>query len=609
MCVKRLARARIRRVFHKSIVKEISVASVYFLITCIFTWPLILHVNTHVIGPFRGDNLEYIWKIWWVRHSIVEENLSPWLVPNIYWPHGYNLSYGEITPLNTFILLPITILFNEVITYNLSILFSTFLSAGFTYLWLLELTDGHRPASFVGGLIFGFCPYRMARIAGHLPLVNTQGIPLVIWGLERFLKQKRGHSIFLIVAGFLISAWSSWYYAMILAILSPLYWLIRARPWHIWVSRSWFWVGTALVILISGCLVAPFLYPYVEILQSNQAKISLAEADFWSASILDYLLPNWRHPLWGPIERKALLGEDLLLPYEFLLNFGYASALFALFGWRRGKHPAVKALAFCSVIALILSFGPTLHILPGWPIRIPLPEPWVKHITTVLSWIGEHSLAHEKFSLHTAHSITIPLPALLIRWFVIGGQGLRSWGRFSIFTVLGVASLSALGLKALAKAVKKEKSKLFEGLLLILLGLLVLFEFYTGPQDLILVGPRPVDRWLAEKPAEFAIVQMPLQTALSGPQMFYSRYHQKNLIGGYGTYFPILFEERYPELLDFPSDSSIELLAEWPVQYVLISEKDLLDQVGLRQAITEQPRLEYVDKIGDIYVYDIISKK
>ncbi|NIV37335.1 MAG: hypothetical protein GWN58_50310, partial [Anaerolineae bacterium] len=121
-----------------------------------------LHFTTSVIGPFRSDNFEYIWKIYWIKHALFDLRQSPWQVPDIYYPSGYLLAFGEITPLHTFWGLPITLLVGEVASYNSFILISTILSGYFTYLWLWTLT-GNRAASVLGGLIFAFYPYRMAR--------------------------------------------------------------------------------------------------------------------------------------------------------------------------------------------------------------------------------------------------------------------------------------------------------------------------------------------------------------------------------------------------------------------------------------------------------------
>jgi hypothetical protein len=579
------------------------------LLTLVFTWPLPLHASTHVIGPFYGDNLEYVWKVWWVRDSLFERHASPWFVPHIYWPYGYDMAYGEITPLHTVLMLPINLLLGEVWTYNLAILLSIWLSAWLTYLWMLDFTEGQEGPAFVAGLIFTFCPYRMARIAGHLPLVSTQGIPLVLWGMERFWRRHRLGDGLLIALGVIVSALSSWYYALALALLSPLYWLVRARPWRIWLGNWRFWRGIGLAGLVTACAVLPFVLLYKGVAGAGAAKIPLEEADFWSASLLDYILPNWRHPLWGNSVRQMVIGGDTLPPYEFLLGLGYSSGLLAVLGARYGRHPARKALIFWTVGALGLSLGLSLHLIPGWPLRVPLPSTWADRLSAVLTWIGVRSLAGEPFSLNVGETTVIPLPALLVRWFVIGGVGLRSWGRFALFAVLGVAALAALGLVAMEKRVGQSAPDGWRrNWPALVVGLLVLFEFYTGPQSLIRVGPRPVDEWLARQPDDFAIVQMPLDVALSGPQMFYSRYHGKNVIGGYGTYFPILFEERYPELSSFPSDASIELLERWPVHYVLVDRNDFPSHPGLAEAIIRQPRLRRTVTLGGVDVYEIVVR-
>jgi hypothetical protein len=590
--------------------RELIAPALYLTVTLAFTWPLPARLFSSVIGPFVGDNLEYVWKIWWVRHALFELRASPWLVPHVHWPHGYLLAYGEITPLHTVLMLPVTLLIGEVATYNLAVLLSTWLSAWFTYLWLQDITGGRKWAASVGGLIFAFCPYRMARIAGHLPLMSTEGIPLVLWGLERFWTQRRWRGGLLIGLGVSLSALSSWYYGLALAILVPVYWLARARPWRDWLAGRWFWVGVGVAGVIVVTSVAPFLLPYAQVAASGRMRIPLQEADFWSASLIDYALPNWRHPLWGVQVRRALTGQEGLLPYEFLLSPGYVVGLLALLGLRQKTDPARRAIVAWVAAALVLSLGPTLHLLPGWPLRIPLPPAIAEWLTGALTWVGSHSLASERFTLNAGFSggtSVLPMPALLVRWFVVGGAGMRSWGRFSVFSMAGLAALAALALGANPRtSAGASPLPRYRKLAVFVLGILVLFEFYTGPQSMVCVEPRPVDEWLAQQPGDFAIVQMPLKVALSGPQMLYTRYHGKNIIGGYGTYLPLLFEEQYPELAEFPSAASLDRLEAWPVRFVLVDREDLADHPGLADAMSREPRLSRATTEGTVDVYEIV---
>jgi hypothetical protein len=369
----------------------------YLLVTLVFTWPLCLHLGTQIIGPFHGDNLEYVWKIWWVKHAWFDLRIPPQVVPQVYWPYGYPLAYGEITPLHTIIMLPVNLLLGQVWTYNLAILLSTWLSGWFTYQWLLNLTGGRRGAAFVGGLIFAFYPYRMARIAGHLPLISTEGFPLVLWGIERFWHRHCGRDAGLVAIGVAVSTLSSWYYAFMLAVLAPLYWIVRARPWREWFMRRWFWTGMALSLLVVICAVTPFALWYAPVFQMGEAKIPLAEADFWSASVADYLMPNWRHPLWGAAVRRALTGQAGLLPYEFLLMPGYTVLALALWKSDQARHPAWAVAA--SVVGMAGAFAGYINWIDR---RLEL-------VRAAFTSARDHYVKHRRFNDHSPTGIIDPL--------------------------------------------------------------------------------------------------------------------------------------------------------------------------------------------------------
>lgn len=96
--------------------------------------------------------------------------------------------------------------------------------------------------------------------------------------------------------------------------------------------------------------------------------------------------------------------------------------------------------------------------------------------------------------------------------------------------------------------------------------------------------------------------------------MFYSQFNHQYLATGYGTYFPILFEEKYPELSSFPSNMAIDTLVRWGqdadpdtpgVRYILIDNVDLDNGSNLRTQIEAQPRLNLVDIFGAINVFEI----
>ncbi len=593
------------------------VSVLFLLLTVVVTWPLTLHLGDQVIGPFHGDNLEYIWKIWWVEHAVVDLRQSPLIQPDVHYPHGYSLAYGEITPIHTYLGIPLTALFGPVVTYNLFILVSAVLGGLFTFLLVRELTAS-TPAGVVAGVVFAFCPYRMARIAGNLPLVDTHWLPLFFLFLERFIRrwsdeQEKRELMDAAAMGLAFSAavLSSWYYGVVLGLLAPIYLAARIRSG--WRTVSWRRAFRAGLVFVAtaGILILPFLLPYMEIQQAGAARVPLEQAAFWSANLSDFVLPNPRHVIWGDWVQRNLTPFPEGLPYEFLVGWGLLPSILALYGWRRGRLAAKRAWGWLSLFALVLSLGPVLKVL-GAVITLPAPAALAASINDGLNWLGRHSLASEPFALAPDGRIAIPLPALLLRWFVPGLAGMRSWGRFAILATLGVAVLAGAGTAAFLRTEVETRPSRRPNLrrwrATGLLAGLIFFEFYTGPQQLITPGPRPVDEWLADRPGRVTILQMPLAVALSGPQMFYTMHHGQRIASGYGTYFPILFESWYPELQAFPADEAMDLLASWGgegVEFVLIDEADVPAAEPLWDAVAAQDRLQLTVVVGGVHVYRV----
>jgi len=586
------------------------VALLFSLLAIVVTWPLCLHLGTKVIGPFLGDNLEYVWKIWWVKHALMDLGQSPLVQPDIYYPFGYQLAYGEITPIHTYLGIPSTALVGPTATYNLFILASISLSGFFTYLFVYEWT-GNRSAGIVAGFVFAFCPYRMARIAGHLPLVDTQWLPLFFLFLERFIDRHRRANAALIGLFFAASTLSSWYYGLALGILTPVYLIARlggkrlAKEWRLWMR------GGLAFATVAAVLIVPFLLPYLDVQQTGAATIPLEQTAFWSASLTDYLTPNPRHVLWGDWVQKRLTPFPEELPYEFIIGWGLFPSVLALYCWRRRRARLGRAWGWWTAAALLFSLGPVLKLFGGI-VTLPAPAGVATAFNNTLEWLGQHSLASETYSLAPAGRIAIPLPALILRWYLPVLSGLRSWARFAVFAAFGVAAMAGAGtatfLETEVERFSSRRPALRRWGVTAMLAGLIFFESFTGPQQLITPGPRPVDEWLAALPERTTIIQMPLAAALSGPQMYYTMHHGQRIASGYGTYLPILIEKRYPELLAFPADESLDVLVGWGgtgVEMVLIDEADVPASDPLWTAIHNQSRLELVIEVDGVWVFKV----
>lgn len=587
----------------------------FTVLAIVVTWPLIPNFHTKIIGPYHGDNLEYVWKLWWTSRAVLDQDISPLLNDEIFYPYGYKLTYGEITPIHTYLGAPLTALFGPITTYNIFVLFSIILSGVFTCWYVYDLSNS-LSAGLVAGLIFSVCPYQIVQIAGHLPLVDTQWLPLILLCLERFIRTRRfGYSV---LTGLFIAAFglSSWYYLFAVGIMLPIYFFSRIDKPISKEKLKAYLKGFIGMIAARSILILPFIIPYLRGL-SGGLYIPIDEVIFWSANVTDYLTPNSLHFLWGNWVQHNLTPFRGEMPYEFILGWGLTSSILAIYGWKRSEGSLRRGWLMWVLAAIVLSLGPVIKIF-GLVVSTPLPLDLVGRFNSIMGWVAENSLLRDGFSIAQVDRVTLPLPALFLRWFLPGIAGLRSWGRFSIFATFGIAVLAGLGfqifLREIAQYNQPKKLDRLKTVSLIIVLALIFFEFYTGPRPLITPGPREVDKWLASLPEKHTIIQLPMAEALSGPQMYYTMHHGQRMASGYGTYLPYIFRSRYGVLNEFPSDDSIELLKNWGVDvspdsygvdFVLIDERSVQDGDPFWKEIDNQDSLYLITTEDNIRVYGI----
>ena len=117
--------------------------------------------------------------------------------------------------------------------------------------------------------------------------------------------------------------------------------------------------------------------------------------------------------------------------------------------------------------------------------------------------------------------------------------------------------------------------------------------------------PDASEQRAAQQPDDAPIMEFPLSAALSGPGMYYTRFHGKPVTYGYGTYLPFLYPQRHPALLTFPSDEALDQLAEWGVHYVLVTTSTLEYENFTMADVDAQPRLRHIITLGDVAVYEL----
>ena len=599
------------KLFSNDSVRAHGLAIAFFIIlTLTVTWPLVMHFTDQVPGWYIADNYEYLWKMWWFEHALLDLNQSPLVAPHIFYPQGFQLAHAELSPLHTVIGLPLTWLWGEIPTYNLFAMLSFIITGWATFALVRRLTDNNW-AGLLSGVLLSLTPYHVVRYGGIIPLASIEGIPLFFLGLELWFSERRLRWIVVAGLGFALSTWASIYYAAGLLLLGPIYALVRMRPLNQSLRDRQTWIAIAVLGVVIFLALGPLVLPYIRLGRQVDLLIPLDEVDFWSASVSDYVIPSGLHPLWGEWVRGNLLSvsdEYPQIALEFILSAGWIGLLFSVYGWRRSPSPARQAIVWLLIAALLFSLGPRLH-LGRHPVVLPAPKSISEGFHRLMNSLGELLPSGENYQLLETDGVTIPLPALILRWLLPPLQGMRAWNRFTIFAIMGLSMIAGLGFAAwvtqelapptFTKKLRQRRKHIAGAVLLAF----VLFELWPGRVPLQPVQPRPVDEWLARQPDQFTIMELPLTSALSAPQMLYTRYHGKRIAFAYGTYFPYWYRQEFPELLNCPDRACLDLLQSWEVRYLLLNREALPEGSQLQEALDQAHELSRVVDIDGVIVY------
>jgi len=590
--------------------EHVGVVALFALLTALMTWPLVAHFGEAVLGP-PGDNLEYVWKMWWFKRALLERRSSPFFVAEVFYPFGYPLALSETTLAHTVLGLPLTALWGEVVAYN-AMAYLSFIWSGYAA-YLLLRTLGCGPAgALIAGLVFAFCPYRLAHLgAGHLPMMGTGWIALAFWALERLIRRPswgRG-ALWGLALG--LTALSSWYYALIVGPFMVLYLLLRARPARAMLWRGQLWLGLGVGSALCGLLVAPAALPLLRLYLAGEmgGGYALGYVDRWSASPVDFLYPNAMHPLWGAwltVHYEQNVNENML--YLGLVALSLAGiGLKAMRGPEAlPNHKAARALAIVGAVAFVLALGTTLH-LGSEAVRLRVPEAWEYQFSRAMyALTGKLAFHKADYSpLRAEGAIPLPLPGLLLYLFVPGMSAMRVWGRFGVLTILAVAVLAGLGMDCLWGRLgalrPRARWAVAAGLALMVLVDFAAFPYAYGYTE---VRAQAVDLWLAAQPPNTPLIQYPLDKTWYGWMLYPARVHGQPIAYGYGTFAPRAYRQGIKAVQDWPSEGALETLRAWGIRYVLMGARSYGEAwPAVRGAVEALPGIREVAVFEDRPIY------
>jgi hypothetical protein len=161
----------------------------YVLLTVAFTWPLVLHLDTHLTGPIGGDTGVYVWNQWVFRHEVLNERLPLFTQEIFSLSRPANLSLHNYTIFQDLLALPLLGPLGIVATFNVVYLLMIVITGYAAFRLAFHLT--RRPfESWLAGALFSWSPYLVARGMGHFSLVAAA--PLPVFALLLLDREARG---------------------------------------------------------------------------------------------------------------------------------------------------------------------------------------------------------------------------------------------------------------------------------------------------------------------------------------------------------------------------------------------------------------------------------
>ncbi len=463
-----------------------------------------------------------MWTISWVNHALMTQPLDLFAA-NAFYPSAGSLSFSEHAFGLAVLVFPWSwFSANPVVPYNLLFLLTYFASAAGMYALCWYYTRS-RAASFIGGLIFGFCFFR-AHHFGHLTLIANQWFPFLILIFHKLRERFAWWPAALWVALFVLQCLTNWYNAAFITLI--LTWIMAAdfirQRWNLRAFGRF-----ALCGVLAAVLILPFYIPY----SRHPAPDDYSENEIFSADLMTYFDPPFNTML-----GRYLENSDRWIWGEKSIFIGFLPFLMAIAGILAGRGRCL-IWTYCSLgaIALVLSLGPTGLNLGGW-----MP---IAHLYDLLPPIGK----------------------------------LRATARFSVIVVFCVAVLAALFLSRIRHAKWWLPP----------VTLIVLLEFYPvgfdwNPATVAAFEPRPVDIWLREQNTPESgkvVLELPDYSGTDlwfreSAYMLYSTQHWMKLVNGYTRYYPADYLERFRLYSRFPAEEAIEAMKSIGVDYVVVHSEE-----------------------------------
>lgn len=562
---------------------HLSVLGLFTVLSLILSWPLALHLTTHVPGvaQWAFDESTFIWNAWYFKYALVDHLQNPLHTELIYYPLGIDLILHTYNFFHALLAQPLFLAVNLPFGSNVALLFSTILSGYGTFLLVQYLLGSEKDLRFtgratywgmlnvylvavIGGILYAFASNRAIYAAlGHYDMVTTQWIPFYALMLLRSFDAnlsvgRRRKSAMLAGIFFAFNGLAEMITALFLAIFTLIVVIVYLRQYHSHSRQNRIAASEHIVLreedtnhlvtlspyhpltLVNSLLIigitafilwGPVLLPILnQFLTDDFSLKGWGEAIPLSTDLLGWFTPTILHPLWGGDLVTELRRVQLRALEEGVTGFRDVNTVFL--GWSSLILAAVGGFFFWRRIQI-------------WV--------WTTFIFGLLT-LGPFLQINGRFHFDLdGVEATFPMPYALLHYLPIIKAN-RAPNRNSVLLMLGLVVLVSYGIylilrfrtQGLGKRNNRSKGIVpaswfaFSYPMTIFFAGLILFEHLALPAPLSDARVPEIYEQIAQDPDPVAVMHLPLGWrdgfGTWGPErtrlQYFQTIHGKPMLGG-----------------------------------------------------------------------------
>jgi hypothetical protein len=518
--------------------------AVFVLLAVGHTWPLASSPSHW--SRVDGDGGMNTWTLAWVAHAILTDPARIF-DGNIFHPNPLTLAYSEAMILQSLFALPIVAAGGSaVLAYNVAAI-AGFALTGWAFCLLLHRWTGSWSAGYVAGSLAAFNAFTLTNLT-HMQFLHAGFLALLLFAIDRVITTPRYRDAVVLGVGFAFQAFASLYLMAFSVVMLIVVLATRAREWLRHAGALF--ARLAVAGVVAFLLLAPYLWPYWRLQQTEQHSRGIAESE--SASWTDYAATGARvhYQTWS----RDIGGAASTYAFPGFVALALSAAAFV--DRKQRRDPRVWMCAAAAVGCVAISFAPSWPFYPALYAAVPL----FQAVRAV------HRIAHVML-LMVAVLAGFGVAALATRW---PGRIRPMAAAALVILVNGEALRAPLGL--------------------------VWFEGVPAVYDTLAVDPAAV---IVEAP-----FPMPQQWFLNSRYMVNSTRHWRPMLNGYSSYRPPSYYEAYEIMQGFPGDASLIALHHLGVTHVVVHAKEMPRIDPSRDDPFENvPSLQLVARDADVLIY------